>query len=256
MRSEFHQPLGWTDWKLQGCQASRVRLYWAWSAPSVRRAGLEASSTLVFPCESGTMAEKPILPSADHDRTQDLQANQRDLIEQTTELKPLSPGQGPVPGLPELRPSRTPGSMGRLGHYEVLEVLGQGGFGIVLKAFDDKLQRLVAIKVLGPHLTGSDSARRRFVREARAGAAVSNDHVVAIYAVDEQPIPYMVMEYIAGQTPGAEAGPVRAAELKEVLRIGQQVADGLAAAHAVGLIHRDIKPGNILLEDRRRAARA
>ena len=153
------------------------------------------------------MAEKPILPSADHDRTQDLQANQRDLIEQTTELKPLSPGQGPVPGLPDLRPSRTPGSMGRLGHHEVLEVLGQGGLGIVLKAFDDKLQRPGGHQGAGPHLAGSDTARRRFVREARAAAAVSNDHVVAIHAVDEQPSPLPGHGVHRRHHPGAEAGP-------------------------------------------------
>src|SRR5207245_287386 len=85
-----------------------------------------------------------------------------------------------------LQPGTQPGSLGRLGHYEVLEVLGKGGFGIVLKAFDDKLQRLVALKVLGPQLAGSPTARSRFVREARAAAAVNNRHVVSTYEVYEQ----------------------------------------------------------------------
>jgi len=148
-----------------------------------------------------------------------------------------------------LQPSPKPGVLGRLAHYEVREVLGKGGFGIVLKAFDEKLHRLVAIKVLGPQLAGNATARRRFVREARAAAAVSNEHVIGVYAVDEQPIPYLVMEYVPGrslQQKLDETGPL---ELKEVLRIGYQIAAGLAAAHARGLIHRDIKPANILLEE-------
>jgi len=148
-----------------------------------------------------------------------------------------------------MQPSRKPGALGKFLHYEVLEVLGQGGFGIVLKAFDEKLHRMVAIKVLGPQLVDNATARKRFVREARAAAAVSNDHVIGVYAVDEQPIPYLVMEYVAGQTLQQKLDETGPLELKEVLRIGHQVAVGLAAAHAKGLIHRDIKPANILLEN-------
>src|SRR5262245_38474295 len=90
----------------------------------------------------------------------------------------------PAPGdrrYPFLEPGTRPGSLGRLGHYEVLEVLGEGGFGIVLKAFDEKLQRLVALKVLGPQLVGNATARGRFVREARAAAAVNCRYVVSTY---------------------------------------------------------------------------
>ena len=99
-----------------------------------------------------------------------------------------------------LTPSQKPNSLGRLGHYEVLEVLGKGGFGIVLRAFDENLERPVAIKVLSPHLAGNAAARVRFVREARAAAAVNSKHVVSTYAVEEQPIPYLVMEYVAGKS--------------------------------------------------------
>src|SRR5262245_12533335 len=149
-----------------------------------------------------------------------------------------------------LDPSSEPGSLGRLDHYEVLEVVGQGGTGVVLRARDTKLERVVALKVLAAPLAASGTARRRFAREARAAAAVRDDHVVAIHAVrDDAPLPYLVMEYIDGcnlETQLRKGGPP---EVKEVLRIGTQVASGLAAAHRLGLVHRDVKPANILLEN-------
>jgi WD40 repeat protein/tRNA A-37 threonylcarbamoyl transferase component Bud32 len=149
-----------------------------------------------------------------------------------------------------LAPAREPGGLGRLDHYEVLEVVGRGATGMVLKARDTKLQRVVALKMLAPRLAASRPARERFVREAQATAAVRDDNVIAIHAVsDEGPLPYLVMEYIAGATVEdriKKGGPL---DLPEVLRIGLQVASGLAAAHAQGLIHRDIKPANILLEN-------
>ena len=148
-----------------------------------------------------------------------------------------------------LAPSKKPGALGRLAHYEVLEVLGKGAFGTVLKAFDEKLHRMVAIKVMSTELASTSPARKRFLREARASAAIRHENVVAIYAVEEQPTPYLVMEYIPGKTL-ADAligeGPLA---LNDSLRLGQQIASGLAAAHSQGLIHRDIKPANILLED-------
>jgi serine/threonine protein kinase len=157
-------------------------------------------------------------------------------------------GDREAPALGFLQPSTKPGSLGRLGHYEVLEVLGQGGFGIVLKAFDEMLHRVVAIKVMAAHLASTSPARKRFLREARAAAAVRHENVVAIHAVEEQPIPYLVMEYIAGRTLQERLDHTGPLEVPEVLRLGQQIARGLAAAHAKGLIHRDIKPANILIE--------
>ena len=165
---------------------------------------------------------------------------------------PATEAGQPVPivdkSLPFLQPGTQPGSLGRLGHFEVLELLGKGGFGIVLKALDQKLQRLVAIKVLGPQLARNPTARSRFLREARAAAAVNSKYVVSTYGVYEQPIPYLVMEYVAGKTLQdhiEQRGPL---ETREILRIGAEIAEGLAAAHQQGLIHRDIKPANILLE--------
>ena len=148
-----------------------------------------------------------------------------------------------------LTPSDRPGSLGRLGHYDVTEILGRGSFGIVLKAFDEKLHRTVAIKAMSPVLAATSPSRKRFLREARAAAAIRDDNVVAIYAVEEQPLPCLVMEFIPGPTLQRaldEHGPF---DIADVLRVGAQIAHGLAAAHAHGLIHRDIKPSNILLEN-------
>ncbi len=154
------------------------------------------------------------------------------------------------PGAPSPDLTAPPVGGERLGHYEVLEEVGRGGFGIVLKAFDPSLNRLVAIKVLAPHLATSVAARRRFAREGRAAAAVSHEHIVAVHDVDEaNGLPYLVMEYVPGislQERLDRDGPLG---VTEVLRIGIQVASGLAAAHEKGLIHRDIKPANILLEN-------
>jgi serine/threonine protein kinase len=152
--------------------------------------------------------------------------------------------------LPFLRPADKPGVLGTLGAYEVQGVIGQGGMGVVLKAFDPALHRLVAIKVLAPALAGSTTARRRFKREAQAAAAVCHDHVVPVHGVHEvDGLPYLVMQYVAGESLQQRldrAGPL---PVEEVVRIGLQAAAGLAAAHAQGLIHRDVKPANLLLED-------
>jgi hypothetical protein len=149
-----------------------------------------------------------------------------------------------------LEPSEKSGSIGRLGHYEVLEVLGHGGMGVVLRAFDEKLHRVVALKTLAPALASNGSARQRFAREARAAAAVTHENVIAIHAVEDAgPVPYLVMQCIDGETLQEKLDSTGPLELRAILRIGLQIAEGLAAAHRLGLIHRDIKPANILLED-------
>ena len=148
-----------------------------------------------------------------------------------------------------LQPSQRPDSLGRLKHYEVLQVLGQGGFGTVLKVFDEQLHRVVAIKVLAPELAANATSRQRFLREARAAAAVRHENVIDIHAVDEGPTSFLVMGYISGQTLQQKLDRCGPLPVKEILRIGTQVAAGLAAAHRQGLIHRDVKPSNILLEN-------
>lgn len=151
--------------------------------------------------------------------------------------------------VPNLQPSTDPESLGRLDGYEVLGVIGFGGMGVVLRAFEPALNRPVAIKVLHPHLATNGAARRRFAREARAAAAVNHPSVVPIHAVNaEANPPYIVMGFITGgslQDRIDREGPL---EIGDVLRIGCQVADALFAAHAQGLVHRDVKPGNILLD--------
>jgi len=160
------------------------------------------------------------------------------------------PAPGPERDLQFLTPSDKPGALGKLGQYEVLEVLGWGGMGVVLRAFDPVLHRPVAIKVLAAELAAHGSARKRFAREARAAAAVSHDHVVPVHAVDpDGNPPYLVMAFIPGQSLQQRLDRSGALELKEILRIGFQTAAGLAAAHAQGLVHRDIKPANIMLEN-------
>jgi serine/threonine protein kinase len=154
-------------------------------------------------------------------------------------------------GIPRglLHPSDDPNSLGAIGPYQVRELIGRGGMGIVFRAFDAKLNRIVAIKVLAPELAAQPTARRRFMREAQAAAAVTHPHVVTIHAVDEDEWPYLVMECIDGCSLQDKIERCGTLKLAEVLRIGTQIAEGLAAAHKQGLIHRDVKPANILLEN-------
>ena len=147
-----------------------------------------------------------------------------------------------------LDPPAQAGHLGRLGHYQVLEVIGKGAMGIVLKAHDETLGRVVAIKVMTPALAADGDARKRFTREARAMAAVRHDNVIDIHSVDEaNGVPFLVMEYVADGSLQARLQGGMALPSADIVRIGRQLAAGLAAAHAAGLIHRDIKPANILL---------
>jgi serine/threonine protein kinase/formylglycine-generating enzyme required for sulfatase activity len=149
---------------------------------------------------------------------------------------------------PYLAPSDDASVIGRLGHYEIEQFLGRGAFGIVLAGRDLKLNRPVAIKVLAPELASTSPPRKRFLREARAAGSIRHQNVVSVYAVEEEPIPYLVMERIDGATLQDwidQRGPL---EVHEVIRFGGQLLAGLAAAHAVGVVHRDIKPSNLLIE--------
>src|SRR5262249_43035986 len=130
-----------------------------------------------------------------------------------------------------LTPTDKPGLIGTLDHYEIQEVVGTGGMGVVLKAFDPKLHRLVAIKLMAPHLAAHGSARKRFEREAKNVAAVRNEHVVAIYAVEaEAATPYLVMEFVGGvslQERLERRGPL---DVEEILRIRIPAPPSLPAA--------------------------
>ena len=148
-----------------------------------------------------------------------------------------------------LEPSKDANVLGQLGGYDVLAIIGRGGMGVVLKAFDRELKRFVAIKALSPHLAHSSVARKRFAREAQAAAAVVNPHVIAIHHV--QPtgrLPFLIMPLLTGESLAQRLKSRAPLELTEVLRIGMQAAVGLASAHDQGLVHRDVKPANIFLE--------
>ncbi len=148
-----------------------------------------------------------------------------------------------------LDPPDREGDLGRIGPYRVDAVLGRGGMGVVLRGYDDQLQRVVALKVIQAGAPG-EQARARFVREARAAARVEHDHIVRVYAVANPPDgpPYLVMEYLDGATLAERVRRRGWLAPREAAEVAAQVADGLAAAHAAGLIHRDIKPANILFD--------
>src|SRR5262249_10088858 len=149
-----------------------------------------------------------------------------------------------------LAPAEASDEIGRLGPYRILDVVGAGGMGVVFRAHDPQLDRLVALKAMLPNLAANPTARQRFLREARAAAQIQHDHIVTIYAVGEdRGVPYLAMPYLKGESLDARlrraGGPLPAAE---VLRVGREIAEGLAAVHGLGLVHRDIKPGNVFLE--------
>jgi serine/threonine protein kinase len=149
----------------------------------------------------------------------------------------------------QLHPTDDPHRMGRIGSFEIMSVIGRGGMGIVFKAFDPALHRTVAIKVLDPMVARLESSRRRFARESRAMAAIVHEHIVPVYAIDEhRELPYIVMEYVPGGTLESRIANGVPMTAIEIVRTVLQIAQGLSAAHRVGVIHRDIKPSNILLD--------
>jgi serine/threonine protein kinase len=166
------------------------------------------------------------------------------------EKDPTVPALADPADLYFLRPAEQPDLLGLLGPYHVQEVIGQGGMGVVLKAYEPALHRPVAIKVMSGAVAGSVLARRRLMREAQAAAAVCHDNIVAVHGVHEiDGLPYLVMQYISGESLQDRIDRVGPLELGQAVRIALQTARGLAAAHAQGLIHRDIKPANLLLEN-------
>ena len=150
------------------------------------------------------------------------------------------------PGPPTLR-----GPLGQLRSYHMIELLGAGATGYVFKAYDEDLERWVAIKVIRPELAVVASSRVRFLREARAAAKIRHEHVVGIYKVESVPefaLPFIVMEYVEGGTLAARLQREPDLPVDEAVGIVYQVAIGLSAAHDQGFVHRDIKPSNILLQ--------
>ena len=135
----------------------------------------------------------------------------------------------------------------RLGHIQILEKIGEGGMGAVYRSYDEHLRRDVAVKVLAPDALSDESARKRFRKEALALSKLNHPNIEIVYDFNVQDgIDYLVMEYIPGHTLKGKlaGGPMPE---REILRLGTQIADGLAGAHERGIVHCDLKPTNIMV---------
>jgi hypothetical protein len=162
----------------------------------------------------------------------------------TDELDRVIRAVTPLPPEPAGLP---PGAV--VGGFRVVRELGRGGMGVVYEAVEEALGRRVALKVLAPALAASDRARQRFLREARSAAAVEHDHIVPVYHIgEENGVPFLAMPLLAGRALDDRLadGPL---PLPEALTVARQLAEGLAAAHDAGLVHRDVKPSNVWLEE-------
>src|SRR5580704_14133300 len=134
-----------------------------------------------------------------------------------------------------------------ISHFEILEKLGEGGMGVVYCARDLKLDRLAALKILQPEQMFNPRRRARFVGEAKAASALNHPNIVTIYEIESADgVDYIAMEYITGDTLHALVPPT-GIELSLALDCASQVASALAAAHAAGIVHRDVKPANIMV---------
>lgn len=152
------------------------------------------------------------------------------------------------PGLPTESLAGLPAT-GTLGDYRLVRVIGSGGMGVVFEARDTRLDRDVALKVMKLRMAAAPEARERFLREARAAAAVDHEHVVTIYqAGEDRGTLYLAMPLLRGETLADRLTRDRLLPIGEAARMGREVALGLIAAHDHGLIHRDVKPSNVWLE--------
>jgi DNA helicase-2/ATP-dependent DNA helicase PcrA len=134
-----------------------------------------------------------------------------------------------------------------IAHYRIMAPIGAGGMGAVYKAYDKKLDRIVAVKVLPPEYVSQQDRRRRFFQEARAASALNHPHILTVYEVGEDDgRPYIAMEYIEGETLRQKI-KARSLKIKDTLEIAIQIADGLSKAHDVGIVHRDLKPENLMI---------
>src|SRR5579863_7317001 len=135
----------------------------------------------------------------------------------------------------------------KLGPYEIQSPLGAGGMGEVYRARDTRLERTVAIKILPAHLSSSAELKARFEREARAVSSLNHPHICHLYDIGSQDdTAYLVMEYLEGETL-ADRIHKGLMPLKQALEFGVQITEALATAHRAGILHRDLKPGNVML---------
>jgi eukaryotic-like serine/threonine-protein kinase len=140
-----------------------------------------------------------------------------------------------------------------ISHYKILEKLGEGGMGVVYKARDSKLDRTVALKFLPPHLTKSEEDKQRFIREAKAAAALNHPNIAMVYEIDEtDDHTFIAMEYIDGEGLDAKIA-AGALTIEDAIDIAAQIAEGLQAAHEKGIVHRDIKSSNVIVTENGKA---
>ena len=140
--------------------------------------------------------------------------------------------------------------MPNIGRYQLLEKLGQGGMGIVYRAVDTLLQRVVAVKVISAAIGEDPEPRERFFREARAAGQLSHKNIITIHDLGEhEGQPYLAMEYLTGQDLAARMGTPPRMSLRRKLEVATEICEGLEYAHTHGVVHRDIKPGNIFITD-------
>ena len=138
----------------------------------------------------------------------------------------------------------------RLGHYLVLEKLGSGGMGDVYVAEDTRLNRRVALKLPRPDVADARDGRARFLREARAAAALNHPNIVHLYSVEEADgLVFITMELVPGRSLRQLLQRTAPAPLAKTIAFASQIAEGLACAHAAGVLHRDLKPGNVMITD-------
>jgi serine/threonine protein kinase len=215
------------------------------SDPNVSPAAAETYN----PFAAYSPVETPPMPVAPAGLTQTVigPESSSNILDQTSVGGKAAPMEPALSGL--LSAPHAPGELGRLGGYKVTKILGRGGMGMVLAAEDPHLGRSVAIKVMLPTIAAQQEARQRFLLEAKSAAAVEHENIIPIWQVaEDRGVPFLAMPLLNGVSLDEALKMGVPLPLPMVFGIATQVADGLAAAHAAGLIHRDIKPSNIWLE--------
>jgi serine/threonine-protein kinase len=179
--------------------------------------------------------------------------NDNDKTVKANSVPPMSSGTheqgGPLLETGMMQPPQTPGTLGMIGKYQVVRILGEGGMGQVLLAREPVTDSLVAIKIIKPEYLKKEWAVHRFLTEARHMFKMSHPSIIRVHEVSDRPEgPYFVMPYMAGGSLAQKIKPGEALPADTILPLARQVAEALQYAHGRGIIHRDLKPSNILVD--------